>query len=86
MTKLSIRVENTVGKGEIARYEQFLLVPQYFQKACFPGASKGVMVWEGLNHIQFRRVTMVSVRKSLIFRLQLKDKLRQKRCIEPENN
>ena len=37
-------VENTVGKGEIARYEQFLLFPQYFQKACFPGASKGVIV------------------------------------------
>ena len=27
------RVENTVGKGEIA-YEQFLLFPQCFQKAC----------------------------------------------------
>ena len=40
------RVENTVGKGEIARYEQFLLFPQCFQKACFPGASKGVIVWE----------------------------------------
>ena len=24
-------VENTVGKGEIARYEQFLLFPQCFQ-------------------------------------------------------
>ena len=43
--KLSKRVENIVGKGEIARYEQFLLFPQCFQKACFPGASKGVM-WE----------------------------------------
>ena len=39
-------VENTVGKGEIARYEQFLLFPQCFQKACFPGVSKGVIVWE----------------------------------------
>ena len=28
--KLSKRVENTVGKGEIARYEQFLLFPQCF--------------------------------------------------------
>ena len=37
-------VENTVGKGEIAHYEQFLLFPQCFQKACFPGASKGVIV------------------------------------------
>ena len=26
------RVENTVGKGEIACYEQFLLFPQCFQK------------------------------------------------------
>ena len=28
------QVENTVGKGEIARYEQFLLFPQCFQKNC----------------------------------------------------
>ena len=28
------RVENTVGKGEIARYEQFLLFPPCFQKTC----------------------------------------------------
>ena len=27
-------VENTVGKGEIARYEQFLLFPQCFLKTC----------------------------------------------------
>ena len=44
--KLSKQVENTVGKGEIACYEQFLLFPQCFQKACFPGASKVVIVWE----------------------------------------
>ena len=28
------RVENTVGKGEIARSEQYLLSPQCFQKTC----------------------------------------------------
>ena len=44
--KFSKRVENTVGKGEIARYEQLLLFPQCFQKACFLGPSKGVIVWE----------------------------------------
>ena len=45
--KLSKPVENTGGKGEIARYEQFLLFPpQCFQKACFPRASTGVTVWE----------------------------------------
>ena len=42
--KLSKQVENTVGKGESARYEQFLLFPKCFQMACFPGASKGVIV------------------------------------------
>ena len=31
--KLSTWVENTVGKVEIARYEQLLLFPQCFQKA-----------------------------------------------------
>ena len=32
--KLSKRVENTVGRGEIAHYEQFLLFPQCFQNIC----------------------------------------------------
>ena len=32
--KFSKQVENIVGKGEIARYEQFLLFPQCFQKSC----------------------------------------------------
>ena len=44
--KLSKWVENTVGKAEIACYKQFLLFLQCFQKACFPEASKGVIVWE----------------------------------------
>ena len=47
--KLSKRVENTVGKGEIARYEQFLLFPLCFQKVHFLGASKGVIVWKWVN-------------------------------------
>ena len=32
--KFSKRVENVVGQGEIAHYEQFLLFPLCFQKAC----------------------------------------------------
>ena len=44
--KISKWIENTVGKGEIARYEQFLLFPQCFQKACFSGVSKRVNVLE----------------------------------------
>ena len=51
--KLSKQVENTVGKGEIAHYEQFLLFPQCFQTACFSGASKGVIVWEWVNWVKF---------------------------------
>ena len=35
MAEISLkRVENTVGKGEIACYKQFLLFPQSFQKTC----------------------------------------------------
>ena len=49
--KLSKPVENTVGKGEIARYKQFFLFLQCFQKACFPAASKGVIVWEWVNKV-----------------------------------
>ena len=32
--KLSKCVENTAGKGEIARYEQFLLFLRCFQETC----------------------------------------------------
>ena len=49
--KLTKQVKNTVGKGEIARCEQFLLFPQCFQKACFPEASKGVIVWEWVKQV-----------------------------------
>ena len=32
------RAENIVGKGENAGYQHFLLFPQCFQKASFPGS------------------------------------------------
>ena len=44
-----------MGIGEIARHEQFLLFPQCFQKACFPGASKCVIVWEWVKYRIYRR-------------------------------
>ena len=47
-----------MGKGEIAHYEQFLLFPQCFQKACFPGASKGVIVWEWVNSLSHCNIDM----------------------------
>ena len=40
--QLSDWVENIVGKGEIACYEQFLRFPQCFQKLSSVDASKWV--------------------------------------------
>ena len=48
--KLSKRVENTVGKGEMLVTSNFSF-SHCFQKACFPGASKGVIVWERVKHL-----------------------------------
>ena len=39
-------VEKTVGKGEIARDDQFLLFPQCFQKNCSANKYKPGLVWE----------------------------------------
>ena len=48
--KLSKQVENTVGKGEIARYEQFHLFP-VFAKGSFPrGRQKVSLCGNGLNN------------------------------------
>ena len=59
--KLSRQVENTMGKGEIARNEQFLLFPQCFQKACFPGSSKGVILWEWVNPLPYNKCFGLSI-------------------------
>ena len=40
------KVENTVGKGENAGYQHFLLFPQCFQKFSFPEVLKVGIVWE----------------------------------------
>ena len=46
---LSDCVENIVGKGEIARYEQFLLFPQCFQKLSVVDSSKWVSVEQSVK-------------------------------------
>ena len=38
--KFSKWVENTVGKGEITCYEQFLLFPQCFKRLAYQGRQK----------------------------------------------
>ena len=46
------RVENDVGKGETAHYEQLLLFPQCFQKTYTADMQKQGLVWESVD--QFR--------------------------------
>ena len=38
-----------MGKGEVARYEQFLLFPQCFQRTCAADTQKPGLVWERVN-------------------------------------
>ena len=47
--KFSKRVENTVGKGEIAFYKQFLLFPWCFEKTCTADTQKLGFVWESFK-------------------------------------
>ena len=47
--KLSKWVENTEGKGEIARYKQFLLFPRCVQKAFSQGRQKVSLCGNGLK-------------------------------------
>ena len=47
--KFSRRVENTVGKGEIARYERFLLFPQCFQKLVLQTRKNQGLFGKGLT-------------------------------------
>ena len=44
--KFPKRIENTVGKGEIAHYKQFLLLPQCFQKTYAAYTYKPGLVWK----------------------------------------
>ena len=47
--KFSKWAENTLGKGEIARYEEFLLFPQCIQKTSTADTYKPGLVWERVN-------------------------------------
>ena len=48
--KLSQRVENTMGKGEIARYEQFLLYHSVFKRVVSQGLQKVSLCGNGLMY------------------------------------
>ena len=68
-TKFSKWLENTVGKGEIARYEQFLLFLQCFPKACTADTYKPGLVWERVNMPQMM-VCMAYRKESIVGKRQ----------------
>ena len=48
-----IAFKNTVAKGEIAHYEQFLLLPQVFKSCLLQRYHKNVYVWENTGWTVF---------------------------------
>ena len=59
-----------MGKGEIARYKQFPLLPQCFQKACFPGASKVSLCGNGFNSLSVQTLSVWTSVRVCCFRKQ----------------
>ena len=57
-------VENTFGKGEIARYKQFLLFPQCFQKTCTADTQKPGLFWERFKSLHMDYVYTRSLKSS----------------------
>ena len=55
----SKRVENTVGKGEIARYEQFLLFLLCFQKLVLQTRKNQGLFGKGLNQSVYSTVYQI---------------------------
>ena len=47
--EFSERVENAEGKGEIARYDQFLLFPQCFNRLVQGTCKNQRLIWERVN-------------------------------------
>ena len=54
-------VENTVGKGEIARYEQFLLFPHCFQKTLSADTKKPGFVWQRVKQQIFSMIQIENI-------------------------
>ena len=59
--QISDSVENIVGKGEIARYEQFLLFPQCFKSCMFLMRQNEYLWSKGLTHIDSFRECLLKI-------------------------
>ena len=64
--KFSKLVENTVGKGEIARYEQFLLCPQCFKWLVSQRRQKVLLCGNEFNTISHGITTSFTQSKILL--------------------
>ena len=58
----SNRQKNTVGIGEIARYEQFLHFPLCFQKTFTSDRYKPGLLWEGVKFLR----TVIDVKLTFV--------------------
>ena len=63
--KFSERIENTVGKGEIALFEQFLLFQQCFQRLVLQTCENQGLFGKGLNLCGKRKKMLVMWRSHL---------------------
>ena len=63
--KFSKWVENSVGKGEIAHYEQFLLFPQCFQKTFTADTFSTVSKFSFANAFIFDKLTFLFAKEML---------------------
>ena len=77
------RVENTVGKGEIARYEQVLLFPQCFQKTCAADLRKKKQGFFGRGLNQTTNFEMSLIERQ---RFQTVVKMEESLLIQHNNN
>ena len=50
------RIENTVGKGEIARYEQFLLSNSVFKGLVLQSRKNKGLFWKSLMHLYLQDI------------------------------
>ena len=65
--KFSKRVGNTVGKGKITCYKQFLHFPQCFQKICTADMKKPGLIWERHNSLLYSKIVSLSKLKTVNF-------------------
>ena len=59
MAERSLKWCKTLGKGEIALYEQVLLFPQCFKKTCNADTYKQGLVWERVKIRSIQKTTLL---------------------------